>query len=149
MLDEDDSGEPPAFDVEERWGNPEEDLAPETETPEVRNPADGLPDPADVDQAVQSAFWAAVVYANVALFGVALGAMLVGFRGDWAAGGAAILVGLLAAGRVYQTYRAFRDRDDAENGDDVAEDSDGENPADADEDDAASRTDGGRPASRR
>lgn len=114
MLDEDDDEDFPFAepDPAERWGNPEEDLVsiPEQEIPEVENPADRLPDASEADPAVQSAFWKAVVYANVALFGVSLGLMLVGFRGQWRWGGAAVLVGLLAGVRLYQTYRAFRDR---------------------------------------
>ena len=128
MFDEDDDesrfAEP---DPEARWGNPEEDLP---SVPEVENPADRLPDPADVDPAIQTAFWAAVVYANVALFGVSLGAMLIGFRGQWRWGGAAVLVGLLAAVRTYQTYRAFRNRDRDE-GEEPSPDGDADDGADA------------------
>lgn len=118
VLDEDDEGDLPfgEVDPEERWGNPEEDLVdvPEVEPPTVRNPADDLPDATEVDSEIQSAFWGAVVYANVALLGVSLGLMLVGFRGQWRWGGAAVLVGVLAAFRTYQTYRAFRNRDPGE-----------------------------------
>lgn len=122
MFDEDDEEDNPFTepDPEARWGNPEEDLVsiPKQRIPRVENPADRLPDASEVDPAVQSAFWKAVVYANVALFGVSLGLMLVGFRGQWRWGGAAVLVGLLAGVRLYQTYRAFRDRDPDEDGDD-------------------------------
>ncbi|QLG26285.1 hypothetical protein HUG10_01455 [Halorarum halophilum] len=115
MFDEDDDEEFPFAepDPEERWGNPEEDLVsiPKQEVPEVENPADRLPDASEADPEVQLAFWTAVVYANVALFGVSFGLMLIGFRGQWRWGGGAVLVGLLAGIRVYQTYRSFRNRD--------------------------------------
>lgn len=131
VFDEDDEDDGP-FPGEERSGNPEEDLVdtpsvdvPEVEAPSVRNPADGLPDPSSVDPEVSGPFLIAVIYANVALFGVSLGLMLVGFRGEWRWGGAATLVGLFAAVRVYQTYRAFearraeREADDAPAGSDA------------------------------
>lgn len=110
MFDEDDEDDGPFS--EDRSGGPEEDLVEATrvDVPSVRNPADGLPDPSSVDSEVSGPFLIAVIYANVALFGVSLGLMLVGFRGEWRWGGAAILVGLFAAVRVYQTYRAFEER---------------------------------------
>ena len=142
MFDEDDDegGRFAEPDPEARWGNPEEDLVsvPEQRIPEVENPADRLPDPSEVDPAIQSSFWTAVVYANVALLGVSLGLMLVGFRGDWRWGGAAITVGLLAGVRLYQTYRAFRDREDDGAGENASADGDADvtedTPADAGED---------------
>lgn len=87
-----------------------ETRGPRVDVPSVRNPAESLPDPSTVDADVQRSFWMAVVYANVALLGVSLGLMLIGFRGQWRWGGGAVLVGLLAGVRVYQTYRAFEQR---------------------------------------
>lgn len=88
---------------------------PEVEAPTVRDPSEDLPDPSSVDPDVSRPFAVAVGYANVALFGVSLGLMLIGFRGEWRWGGTAVAVGVFAAVRVYQTYRAFeRDRTDAE-----------------------------------
>lgn len=102
-----------AVDVPE-VDTPEVDT-PEVDVPSVRNPADDLPDEASIDSDVSGPFAVAVVYANVALFGVSLGAMLIGFEGRWRWGGAAVLVGVFAAVRVYQTYRSFeRDRAAAE-----------------------------------
>lgn len=110
MLDQDDEDDGPlSIDPEEQWGNPEEDLVdvPEVEPPRVRNPADGLPEFSSVDSRVSGPFVLAALYANVALFCVSLGLMLVGFDGEWRWGGALILVGAFAAVRVYQTYRKF------------------------------------------
>jgi hypothetical protein len=94
---------------------------PDEPDPEARLAPDGprIPtpdvDPADVDPELRATFWRSVVLANVALMGLALGAMLVAFRGWWTAGAASVAVGLLASVRLYQVYRAFeRGRDDAE-----------------------------------
>ena len=52
---------------------------------------------ADVDEELFRAFWGAAVFLNVAVAALALGAMLVYFRGDWETGGGALLVGVVAA----------------------------------------------------
>ncbi|WP_435063078.1 DUF7322 domain-containing protein [Halobaculum sp. EA56] len=136
MLDDDDDGD--LFGLE-RQASEAEERGPRVDVPSVDNPADSLPDPESVDPAVQRSFWMAVVYANVALFGVSLGLMLVGFRGQWRWGGAAAVVGVLAGVRVYQTYRAFErrreERADGDAGDGDADDGtddDGDAPADPD-----------------
>jgi hypothetical protein len=95
--------EPDEPDPEARWKDLEPD-GPEIPTPDV--------DPADVDPALRATFWRAVVLANVALMGLALGVMLVAFRGWWTAGAAAAAVGLFASVRLYQVYREFQRRDD-------------------------------------
>ncbi|MFC7069289.1 DUF7322 domain-containing protein [Halobaculum lipolyticum] len=112
MLDEDDDREDGDLFGLERQASEAETRGPRVQVPSVGNPADSLPDSDSVDPAIQRSFWAAVLYANVALMGVSLGLMLIGFRGDLRWGGAALVVGLLAGVRVYQTYRAFKRRDD-------------------------------------
>lgn len=131
LGDEDDDGE--LFDLE-RQASDAEQRGPRVDIPSVGDPSDSLPDPSTVDPAIQRAFLAAVVYANVALLGVSLGLMLVGFRGDWRVGGASIVIGVLAGVRVYQTVRAFRQRDRDQDAD---EDGDGEEGALAEVDAAA------------
>lgn len=111
MLDEDGDREDGDLFGLERQASEAESRGPRVDVPSVGNPADSLPDSDSVDPAVQRSFWAAVLYANVALMGVSLGLMLIGFRGDLRWGGAAVAVGLLAGVRVYQTYRAFERRD--------------------------------------
>ena len=128
MFGEDDEdGEP--FDLE-RQASEAEERGPRVDVPSVGDPSESLPDPSTVDPAIQRAFLAAVVYANVALLGVSLGLMLVGFRGDWRVGGASIAIGLLAGARVYQTVRAFkqrdRDEDDTESTPDASAEPDGD-----------------------
>jgi len=103
--------EPEETNPESRWGNPERDL-PRIPTPSVEEK--------DVDPEILETFWRSVVLANVALFGLSLGPMLVYFRGWWLWGGAAVALGAVAGLRVYQHYRAFdrRYNGDDEDGDD-------------------------------
>jgi hypothetical protein len=100
--------EPDEPTPESRWGNPERDLprVPEVETEE-----------SDVDPHVFKTFWVSVVFANVALFGVSLGAMLWYFRGQALLGGTLVGVGVLAGLRTYASYRAFRTDDGDGDGD--------------------------------
>jgi len=115
--------EPEEPNPESRWGDPERDL------PRVPKPA---VEEQDVDPEILETFWRSVVLANVALFGLALGPMLVYFRGQWLWGGAAIVLGALAGLRVYHHYRAFERRhgDDSEepNSSESRTQSDGDDP---------------------
>lgn len=104
--------EPEQPEPESRWGNPEDDL-PRIPTPDT--------DETDVDPDILETFWRSVLLANVAVFGAALGPMLVYFRGQWILGLAAIAVGVLTGFRVYQHYRAF----EARHGEDIDADADG------------------------
>ncbi|UIP00833.1 hypothetical protein Hbl1158_05610 [Halobaculum sp. CBA1158] len=133
MLGDDEDGE--LFDLE-RQASGAEERGPRVTVPSVDNPADSLPDPESVDPEIQRHFVAAVLYANVALFGVSLGPMLIWFRGDWRWGGIATAVGVLAGIRVYQTVRAFErrdsfgDADGSESAEDAGRDIDGVGDAD-------------------
>ncbi|AZH24861.1 DUF7322 domain-containing protein [Haloplanus aerogenes] len=93
--------EPEEPNPESRWDDPERDL-PRDLTPDI--------DEEDVDPEILETFWRSVVLANIALFGLSLGPMLVYFRGQWLWGGAAIALGAVAGLRVYHHYRAFQDR---------------------------------------
>ena len=83
--------EPDEPDPEARWGNPEEDLVSvpsvETRAPESGSEGGGV----EIDAEVARLFWAAVVYANVAVAGVTIGPLLVAFRGQLTVGGVAIV----------------------------------------------------------
>ena len=120
MLGDDDDGDP--FGLEGQASEAEQ-LGPRVDVPSVEDPSESLPDPSTVDPEIQRSFAVAVIYANVAVLGVSLGLMLIGFRGQWRWGGFAVVVGLLAGVRVYQTVQAFRtrDRDDEEGGSDIPE----------------------------
>ncbi|MFB6176455.1 MAG: hypothetical protein ABEI99_04810 [Halobaculum sp.] len=102
--------EPEEFDPRDRFGDPETEMVsvPEVDVPEVENPADRLPDPSEVDKEVRDAFWAAVLWMDVALACLVLGPLYAVLEGGVRLGGAVTVVGLLAAFRLYQTIRAFR-----------------------------------------
>jgi hypothetical protein len=112
LFDDDEwSDEPEEFDPEHRWGRPERDLpsvpvAPKPETAET-----------DVDPELFKTFWASVIFANLALFGLSLGAMLIGFRGNWTVGLVLVAVGTFALVRTWAYYVSFRDRDGDEDDD--------------------------------
>ena len=59
----------------------------------------------DVDPELKKQFWKLVLLFNVALFGMSLGVMLVGFEGRWTLGGAIFLVGAVAFARGSLGYR--------------------------------------------
>ncbi|MFT4905923.1 MAG: hypothetical protein ACI8UR_002504 [Natronomonas sp.] len=107
------------FDDEEGdpWPDEPEEFDPDSlgpETPDVEpDPEEAMAAAADVDEDLFRAFWGAAVFLNVAIAALALGALLIYFRGDWTRGGQALLVGTVAAlftARFYFSYRP----DDAE-----------------------------------
>lgn len=63
------------------------------------------PEEADVPPDLRRAFWTIVVLANVGLFAASLGALLLVFRGQVAAGGASLLVGAVALALAVRRYR--------------------------------------------
>ncbi|WP_251344320.1 DUF7322 domain-containing protein [Haloplanus halophilus] len=69
-------------------------------------------DPSDVDPEIRGLFWRSVLMANVAVFCLAFGPMLVGFEGAWTIGTVTVVVGVIAGLRVYHLYRIFRRRDE-------------------------------------
>lgn len=64
-----------------------------------------IPDGEDAPVELHRAFWGLVAVFNVALFAIALGVMLIGFRGQWDLGGS-----LLGAGLVLFAYGVYRYR---------------------------------------
>jgi len=112
--------EPDEPDPESRWGDPERDLV---SVPEVDVPGEG--ENIAVDGDLAKFFWVTVIYANVAVAGVSVGAMLVAFRGQWIWGGVAVAVGLFALFRTYDLYGTYREQvagDDPESDAEVAGD---------------------------
>ncbi|WP_049985831.1 DUF7322 domain-containing protein [Halobellus rufus] len=102
--------EPDEADPESRWGDPESDLV---SVPSVDDPAADVDEEGagvEVDGDLAKFFWATVVYANVALAGISLGLLLVGFRGQWTWGGGAVVVGLFALYRTYDLYRTYQEQ---------------------------------------
>jgi hypothetical protein len=101
--------EPDEPDPESRWGNPEEDLVSIPSVGADEEPTDEAAGAGiEADGEVARFFWVSVVYANVALGGICVGLLLVGFRGQWTLGGGAVAVGLLALYRTYDLYRTYR-----------------------------------------
>lgn len=119
-------GEPAEFDPAERFGDPEGE-APTTEPPD--SPADRLPDPSEVDSDVQNAFWRAVLWTNVAVAGLTLGPAYAVLDGGTRVGAAATVIGGVAGVRVYQTVRAFEQRDRDGDADDDTSPDDGDTDA--------------------
>lgn len=102
-------GEPSEFDPTERFGDPEGEAP---SAPGVSDPTENLPDPSEADGAVHRAFWTALLWTNVALAGVTLGPAYALLAGGTEIGAAVTVVGIFATLRVYQTVRAFQNRDD-------------------------------------
>ena len=121
--------EPEEENPESRWGDPERDLP---RIPEVATPDPGE---SSADPELLKLFWASVVAANVALFGLALGPMLIFFRGDWLLGGASVAVGAFALYRTYTYYRRVRARRDDGGDAPDGDDEDGAEAVNADPDD--------------
>jgi len=99
-------------EAELRPDDPSEGLGPDA--PTVTDPSEGLgpevpgvpdPDGIDADPELRRQFWSLVLLFNVALFGMALGVMLVGFEGRWRVGGALFAVGIVAFVRGWRGYR--------------------------------------------
>jgi len=97
-----------------------EDLGPDI--PEVDIPT--APDPSgnDVSDGLAKDFWKLVATFNVALFALALGPMLIVFRGELVNGGAVFLLGAGFFTYGYQRYRTVKRRHADDEGDDAADD---------------------------
>ncbi|MDH5020683.1 DUF7322 domain-containing protein [Halobacterium rubrum] len=77
----------------------------ESETEQELAPSVDIPDASAASTELQRKFWTLVLVFNAAILSLSIGAMLVGFQGDWDAGGS-----LLAAGIVLSVYGGFRYR---------------------------------------
>jgi hypothetical protein len=129
---------------DERWpneptepGEPEqlgdlEDLGPDV--PEVDVPTPPDPSANEVPSDLARDFWKLVATFNVALFALALGPMLIVFRGELVNGGAVFLLGAGFFAYGYQRYRTVRarhddgddrDADEADHADDGTRDQNG------------------------
>ena len=100
---------------EDPWPDEPEEFDPQSLGPGIPE-APAAPDPTSGDVEVSAglvkAFWAAVVFVNIGLLGVALGPMLVLFEGRTDAGVAAFLVGILSLVFAYRRYRGYVDRNE-------------------------------------
>lgn len=85
----------------------------------------------DIDREVFGYFWGTVLIANVAVFALALGPMLIFFRGQWSLGGRLIALGVVLTAWTYYRVRTYEGPDDAD-----GEDDEDEATADADDPEA-------------
>ncbi|WP_255196836.1 DUF7322 domain-containing protein [Halorarius litoreus] len=81
--------------------------------PHSLGPATGLStgdEDYDVDDETFRSFYAAVVLANIGLFGVTVGPMLWFFRGETLIGGGLFVVGAVAIARTYRIQQRYKQR---------------------------------------
>lgn len=77
----------------------------ESEAEQELAPSVDIPDSSAASTELKRQFWSLVLVFNAALLSLSVGAMLVGFQGNWNAGGS-----LLAAGVILSLYGGFRYR---------------------------------------
>lgn len=91
----------PFEEDERRWPDEPEEFDPDSLGPDPPDPApesqDSLTAGTEVSDELFRAFWASVLLLNVAIAALAIGAMLIYFRGDYGRGGPALLIGGIAA----------------------------------------------------
>ncbi|ERG96748.1 hypothetical protein [Haloquadratum walsbyi] len=99
--------EPTEYDPESRWGDPERDLVsiPSVDIPTTKDVGEesGLKAFEGTISGKQARFFMlAIVFGNIAVGGIGIGILLIGFRGQWNWGGGSIALGSIA---LYRTYR--------------------------------------------
>ncbi|SEW02883.1 DUF7322 domain-containing protein [Halobacterium jilantaiense] len=77
----------------------------ESEAEQELAPSVDIPDSSAASTELKRQFWSLVLVFNAALLALSVGAMLVGFQGDWDAGGS-----LLAAGAILSVYGSYKYR---------------------------------------
>mgnify|MGYP006274358907 FL=1 len=77
----------------------------ESEAERELAPSIDIPDESAASTELKRKFWSLVLVFNVALGALSIGAMLVGFQGDWDVGGS-----LLAAGAILSVYGFYKYR---------------------------------------
>jgi hypothetical protein len=130
----------PLEEDEESWSNEPDEFDPDSLGPDppdatLSTDATSGGSAADVPDGLVRAFWASVLFLNVALGALSIGAMLIYFRSDYATGVPALVIGLaaaIAAARYYrdgtsgQYIEGERDGDSADATDGDAAESSGE-----------------------
>lgn len=124
--------DPPQAEADLLPDDPSENLGAENLAPDPPTVPDTSAN--EADPGLKKRFWSLVLVFNVALFGMSLGLMVVGFRGRWKIGGAIFAVGAFAFLRGWRGYRkvsaeveASADGEDAK---DLADEEDTEDSAD-------------------
>ena len=90
----------PLEEDEESWPDEPDEFDPDSlgpdppdSTPTIR---ESLGAAEDVSDGLFRAFWASVLFLNVALAAISIGLMLIYFRGDYGTGGPVLLIGIVA-----------------------------------------------------
>lgn len=96
-------GEPDVAELEEPFGD-------RYGEPDPVSVGADLPAEGEVDPDLVRTFWGLVATVNVGMFAVAIGLMLVGFRGQVRLGGAVLAVGVVTLTVAWVTYRRHRNR---------------------------------------
>lgn len=126
------------FGDDERWPNEPAEPGEPMETDELENLGPDVPevdiptvpDPSgnDVPSDLAQDFWKLVATFNVALFALALGPMLIVFRGELVNGGAVFLLGAGFFAYGYQRYRTVQARHSDDDADHTGSDSAADRP---------------------
>jgi len=113
VTDEADADGPELWEEpEDPWPDEPEEFDPHSLGPEIPSAPDPATGDVEVPPDLMKAFWAAVIFANVGLLGVALGPMLVYFEGMTDLGLSVFLVGVLALVFAYRRYHGYVNRED-------------------------------------
>ncbi|MFD1512289.1 DUF7322 domain-containing protein [Halomarina rubra] len=96
------------------WPDEPEEFDPDSLAPSVDIPEANDLSESDVSDGLFKAFWGSVVFLNVALLGLSLGAMLLYFRGDVWFGGGSLLVGAVGAVFAYRYYAMYDPEEEQE-----------------------------------
>ena len=116
--------EPTEYDPESRWGDPENDLVsiPSVDIPSTKTIGEesGLAASGETISGKQARFFiVAVVFANIAVAGIGIGVLLIGFRGQWSWGSGSIALGLITSYRTYRLTTRYYDYIGDANNDDT------------------------------
>lgn len=91
----------PLEENEEAWPDEPDEFDPDSLGPDAPDPTptirESLGAAESVPEGLFRAFWASVLFLNIALASLSLGVLLIYFRGDYGTGGPALLIGTVAA----------------------------------------------------
>lgn len=83
----------------------------ESETEQELAPSVDIPDESAASTELKRKFWSLVLVFNVALGALSVGAMFVGFEGDWELGGSLLAAGAILALYGFYKYRVYSRKD--------------------------------------
>lgn len=102
----------PFEEDEERWPDEPDAFDPDSLGPDSSDPTlemdESLTGGPEVSDELFRSFWASVLLLNVAIAALAIGAMLIHFRGDYSRGGPTLAIGAIAALSTARYYWGVR-----------------------------------------